>query len=173
MSSDRFFAQFHVKDILGGPIDLAFLDGMHLFEFLLRDFINLEKSCRQNSIICLHDCIPSDVHMTVRDEADPLRTRSHHPGWWTGDVWKVAAILKKYRPDLKMYPLNAVPTGLILITNLAPASRLLRDNYFSLIEEFRGQDLARYNIRRYIDSLQIMDTAAFQKTTDIAKYVWL
>ena len=55
MTSDDFFAQ-KVDDVLQGrKIDLAFIDGMHNFEFVLRDFINVEKHSRHNSIITVHD----------------------------------------------------------------------------------------------------------------------
>ena len=64
--SDDFFNRFDLTAILGPDVDLAFLDGMHLYEFLLRDFLNTEKHCRPNSIIALHDCIPSDTPMTRR-----------------------------------------------------------------------------------------------------------
>src|ERR1700733_3093946 len=42
-TSDEFFAQHDLSAELGRrPLDLSFIDGMHLFEFALRDFINLE-----------------------------------------------------------------------------------------------------------------------------------
>ena len=55
MASDRFFETYDPEALLGAKIDFAFLDGMHLFEFLLRDFINVERHCRRNSLIALHD----------------------------------------------------------------------------------------------------------------------
>jgi hypothetical protein len=173
MPSDRFFETLALKTVLGGPVDLAFLDGMHLFEFLLRDFINVEENSRPNSVICLHDCIPTDVYMTVREESDPARSRSRHPVWWTGDVWKVVVILQRHRPDLKVYSFDAGPTGLVAITNLDPSSRVLRENYFSITEEFRDRDLATYGIEGYFASLRIISTGSVQKAADIFKYFWL
>ena len=59
MTSDEFFAKFDPRDALGSKIDLAFLDGQHLFEYVLRDFMNTEAVCEENSFILLHDCSPS------------------------------------------------------------------------------------------------------------------
>src|SRR5689334_19647475 len=39
LTSDAFFDAHNPSAIFGAPIDLAFLDGMHRAEFLLRDFI--------------------------------------------------------------------------------------------------------------------------------------
>src|SRR5205823_2040722 len=49
-TSDEFFARHDVAQEFGGrPIDLAFIDGMHLFEFVLRDFINVERNAAPTS----------------------------------------------------------------------------------------------------------------------------
>src|SRR5580658_4167438 len=42
-TSDEFFARADVPALLGGrALDMAFIDGMHHFEYALRDFINIE-----------------------------------------------------------------------------------------------------------------------------------
>jgi hypothetical protein len=56
-TSDAFFAQHNLAEELGhDTLDLAFIDGMHLFEFALRDFANLEKCCGPASTMLVHDC---------------------------------------------------------------------------------------------------------------------
>jgi hypothetical protein len=136
-TSDRFFSENNLSLLLGGPIDLAFLDGLHLYEYLLRDFINTEKSCSRNSVIAVHDCIPPDRYVARRQESDRLlSSESEHPKWWSGDVWKVLPILKQYRPDLDVTILDSVPTGLVLITNLNPKSNVLADSYFEICREW-------------------------------------
>jgi hypothetical protein len=126
-----------VRDLLGGPVELAFLDGMHLFEYLLRDFINTERCCGPGSLIVLHDCIPLDLPMTVRDAADAAtRSRSRYPQWWTEDVWKLVRVLQLYRPDLAIEAFNAPPTGLVLVGNLDPASRVLDACYDEVVTSF-------------------------------------
>ena len=129
LTSDRFFARHRAADLLGGPVELAFLDGMHLCEFLLRDFMNVEHACKPNSIIVMHDCMPSDIQMTCRNEGDEARTRSMYPGWWAGDVWKAVWALKTFRPDLTVIGIDSPPTGLVCVTNLDPQSRVLEDSY--------------------------------------------
>jgi hypothetical protein len=74
------------KMIVGRPNDLAFLDEMNLFEFLLPDFYTTERHCSHNSIIVVHDCIPEDDYIAFRDPSDPQRGRSSHPNYWAGDV---------------------------------------------------------------------------------------
>jgi hypothetical protein len=39
MTSDDFFATENAPALLGRPVDMVFLDGLHLLECLLRDFI--------------------------------------------------------------------------------------------------------------------------------------
>ena len=105
---------------LGGKaVDLAFIDGMHLFEYALRDFSNLERLCTPHSTILVHDCYPLD-----RQTADRERTTL----FWSGDIWRLILLLKKYRPDLEINVIAAPPTGLGVIRNLDPASRVIADN---------------------------------------------
>ncbi|MGY2048538.1 class I SAM-dependent methyltransferase [Methylobacterium sp. JK268] len=137
-TSDEFFARNRLRFIFTRKIDLAFLDGMHLYEFLLRDFMNVESISGKNSIIAMHDCLPLNTIMASRD-ASEVTTKSENtrfPHWWTGDVWKIVPILRKYRPDLKIELLNCYPTGLVVVRGLNPRSRVLKSNYDSIIREF-------------------------------------
>jgi hypothetical protein len=138
MSSDSFFQRADPSSIFGRPVEMVFLYGMHLFEFLLRDFTNVERHCAKNSVIFIHDCLPIDQYVGRRDVDDrKLKTRSNHPEWWTGDVWKVLEILVKYRPDLRIVVFNAYPTGLVAVTRLDPFSVVLADRYFDCKRCFR------------------------------------
>jgi hypothetical protein len=126
-TSDTFFAREDRPAILRHPLDLAFLDGMHLCEFLLRDFINVEKHCSPNAVVLLHDCLPVEAGMAERVRADAHTVAPHHQGWWTGDVWRTALALKRFRRDLQISAFDAGPTGLIAITGLDPHSRALSE----------------------------------------------
>jgi hypothetical protein len=127
-TSDAFFAQHDLFSELGGrPVDLAFLDGMHLFAFVLRDFINIERHCTPTSTCLVHDCCPLDERTAALQ-----RTTT----FWSGDVWKLILCLKKYRPDLEIHTVATAPTGLAIIRGLDPGSTVLRDRLDRICEEF-------------------------------------
>ena len=64
MTSDHFFATQDLPRLFPKGIDLSFLDGMHLFEFRLRDFLNTEQLARRYLVIVLHDCCPVSTETT-------------------------------------------------------------------------------------------------------------
>src|SRR5712692_4997835 len=133
-TSDAFFAGRDPRAELGGlPIDLAFIDGMHHFEVALRDFANLERYSTPDSILLIHDCYPLD-------RQSPARERQRD--FWSGDIWRLIVLLKKYRPDLAVHTIGTAPTGLALVRNLDPGSRFLLEHYDRLYEEFLSLDYA-------------------------------
>jgi len=112
-------------------VDLAFIDGMHLFEFVLRDFINVEKYSKENSVVIIDDVFPNHP-------AQAQRIRETNV--WMGDVWKIIPCLKKYRPELNLTCLNSNPSGLLVVTGLDCKSTSLQKNYTSIVQEFSGRD---------------------------------
>ena len=168
MTSDSFFEKYDLSGLLGGPVDMAFLDGLHIFEYLLRDFMNTERHMKRNGVICLHDCLPQIFGMTTRE----ARLRSGVLGW-TGDVWKVVPILQKYRPDLKIYCLDCPPTGLVMVTGLDPSSRILDDAYFDIVEEFRESEDDLRKLEAFYDAQSMLETREITAHSDFAKLCWL
>ena len=51
----------------GTRLDLVFVDGMHLFEFALRDFMNVERHADWWSVIVFDDILPRDVDEAARE----------------------------------------------------------------------------------------------------------
>jgi hypothetical protein len=170
-SSDEFFNDHDPLSILGRPIDLAFLDGMHLFQFLLRDFVNTERCCRANSVIALHDCMPTDAYVARRDVNDKSLAahRISPENWWAGDVWKAVAILKRYRPDLRIHGYSAPPTGLVLVTNLDPTSRVLISDYAEAVDSVR----TAADYEAYIAQLAPEASTFFERFENVAQRYWL
>ena len=144
--SDTFFAEYDYAARAGGPPDLIFLDGMHTFEYLLRDFFNAEAIASDRTLIVLHDCLPLNAEMAERNAkvSAQLGVNTRFPYHWTGDVWKIIPILQTYRPDLRLVYVDCPPTGLVCVTNLNPASKTLKTQYFAIVDAFRalGNDLA-------------------------------
>jgi hypothetical protein len=121
VGSDEFFERHDLRHVLrGNHLDLAFVDGMHLFEYALRDFFHLERFCHAESTILFHDCKPFDAETSGR-----VRVANR----WTGDVWKILLCLKEYRPDLRIATVDVPPTGLAMVRGLDPMSTVLADHY--------------------------------------------
>jgi hypothetical protein len=130
LKSNAFFASGSLGPLLDvQPIELAFIDGSHLLEDVVKDFINLEVYCRTHSVIALHDTIPLD---------DITQRRQRTTAFYTGDVWKAVLCFKHYRPDLAIFTIATPPTGLTVISNLDPKSRLIADHYDEAISKFIG-----------------------------------
>ncbi len=164
MTSDAFFASHDATTLLGAPIDFAFIDGMHRYEFALRDFMHVERHCRRNSVIALHDCLPVDTHMARVDPRDrQFAARAEHKIGWAGDTWKAIWILGRYRPDLRLFAFDAPPSGLMVVARLDPASTLLRDRYDDVIKAAADVSLADY----YAE-LEVLPTSAIRRPVGFA-----
>lgn len=154
MTSDEFFAGVaattDIDSVLGGRVDLAFIDGMHLLEFALRDFIGVEQLCRRPTFkVARSDLVtPVQVYpspsVIVFDDVFPRNqqeaARTQCPGDWTGDVWRIVDILTKFRLDLDLMPVNTQPTGLLVVTNLNPDDRLLTDRAADITTRWPPED---------------------------------
>ena len=79
-------------------------------------------------------------------------------GWWTGDVWRVVAALKEFRPDLKVTCLDAEPTGLVVVTGLDPSSRVLPDRYDEVIAYMHSLDLERITVAKLFADFKVRRT---------------
>ena len=154
-TSDAFFASGFLGK-LGIVPDFAFVDGMHLFEFALRDFINAEAAMAPAGLIALHDVCPYDHGMALR-EATPEEA----PFAWTGDVWKTIVILKELRPDLQIDVLSASSTGLACIRGLDPENDALSKGYEGALAKYTDMTLADYGVERYFDLVAPRDPDDF------------
>lgn len=118
-TSDDFFF-FHADAAISDPVDLAFIDGMHLSEYVYRDFMHVERIMQPGGVIVIDDVLPNHPMQASRER----RSRA-----WTGDVWRFAEILREKRPDLRLTWLDSAPTGLLIVSGLAPENRVLWDIY--------------------------------------------
>lgn len=135
VASDDFFEHTDLLRITGGQrIDLGFVDGLHLFENALRDFINFEKYSAPGTVICIHDVIPQTVRMASREP---------QPDGWTGDVFGVILALREYRPDLFTVTIDLPQTGMLLVSNLDPNSTTLHDSFEQICKLHLAFDYAK------------------------------
>jgi hypothetical protein len=151
---------------------MAFLDGMHLCECLLRDFINVERHSRRNSVLILHDCLPVEWPMAERKHTrSPIRP--HHKHSWAGDVWRTALLLKRRRTDLAITAYAAPPTGVICVTNLQPSSTALADSYADCVREMMAESLPELGIETLFETLKVEPTSAIEDQRAISSRFWL
>ncbi len=133
VTSDQFFESYDLLAELGAPrLELAFIDGLHRFEQVLKDLINVERYADNKTIVLIHDCLPV-ARLTA--------TREQVTEYWCGDVWKIVRCLRDYRPDLVVGVVPARPSGLGVITNLNPGSTVLREHYDEIVGRYQSQEL--------------------------------
>jgi hypothetical protein len=93
------------------PVDLTYIDGMHLFENALRDFVGAERYSAPSSVIAFDDVLPRSAEETARNKATLP---------WTGDIFRIRFALTRHRPDLKQVLVDTEPTGTLLVAKLDP-----------------------------------------------------
>jgi hypothetical protein len=172
MSSDAFFRRYDPTQLFDGPIDLAFLDGMHYCEYLLRDFANTERHARRNSVIALHDCIPVEISIAQRSGSQQL-VEDHRKYWWAGDVWRTVVALRKHRPELSFTSVDSPPTGLVLITNLHPQSSVLVDDYTTIVREMMSLSLEEIGIEALFSLINLEPTSVIDTQEKMSQRFWL
>ena len=142
MTSDDFFGSGFIErnDI---RVSLSFIDGMHLIEYVLSDFVNLERRSAPNGVILIHDCLPYSYPMTTRDLANLP------PKAWTGDVWKIIPILREYRADLRVDVLDCSPTGLVVVSGLDPSNDILEKKRHDVLARYLDIELADFGLNEF------------------------
>ena len=128
-TSDEFFARRHpFAHLAGQPLDFAFIDGMHLAEYALRDVINTERHCHAASVIVVDDILPRTVEQAGRGRVGAAKN-----GAWAGDVYKIVDVLRYHRPDLAVIEVDTTPTGTLVILVPDPQNRTLTDTYEDVV----------------------------------------
>ena len=140
-TSDDFFARYDLFEELGSSrLALGFIDGLHIYEQALRDFINLERYSQPDTVILIHDCYPPTRLSAERDRAI---------AYWAGDVWRLIACLVQYRPDLQVSVIPTFPSGLGLVTSLDNQSTVLSDNYDEIVQATLARDYSEVEENRH------------------------
>ncbi len=162
IASEQFFeSESRCRELLGTGIDLAFIDGMHLAEYALRDIINVERWCNPNGVIVLDDVLPEQMEMAVRD-------RSHNA--WCGDVYKIIPALREYRPDLKVCVFEAFigpyRKGLAVISKLSPSDTRLSESYDEIRRRILGSEYSVTSIQELEALVEVEQSVSFTEYVD-------
>ena len=132
MNSDEFFLHRHAARIFSRKkVDLGFIDGLHIFDQVLRDVIHLERFMHRDGMIVLHNVLPINAEVASRER----KTR-----FWTGDVFKALLLLREERRDLEICLIPCYPSGLALITNLMPENSFEGSYYEAAMGRFHSMN---------------------------------
>lgn len=161
LTSNDFFRHGCMEQTWSGqPFNMAFIDGLHLFEQALMDFAHLEQRSAPDSIIFIHDCLPVSTAGASRERNTMV---------WTGDVWKVIHCLKSVRPDLAITTFPVRPSGLAMIRRLDSSSRLLSTQFDAVVHHFMEARLPEDMDERF-KLLNVTDMPFTTVLSDIAPF---
>ena len=161
ITSDDFFLK-HAKDVFKQTKpDIIFIDGMHEYQFALRDIENTLQYMPDNGVIVVHDCNPKS-----KEAGSSFKEFSENAygGFWNGDVWKAILHLRCMRKDVNVFVLDC-DHGLGIITKKTPESTLPFTQ--ADIEKFDYDDFAKnreqwLNLKRpeyFYEYFKITDTS--------------
>jgi hypothetical protein len=119
-TSDDFFVEDAPRLFGQNKIDIALVDGMHEYEYALRDVENILSYLSDDGVIIMHDCNPATKE-AARTYGEWKETGSS--GQWNGDVWKAIVHLRSFRKDIDVFVLDC-DYGLGIITKRKPESNL-------------------------------------------------
>jgi hypothetical protein len=119
-TSDAFFAQDAEQVFSGKKIQIALIDGMHEYEFALRDIENTLRFLSEDGVIIVHDC-----NALSKESSSSFGEWNAGPGkgTWNGNVWKTILHLRSLRTDLRVFVLDC-DHGLGIITKGKPEKTL-------------------------------------------------
>jgi hypothetical protein len=119
-TSDDFFSEDATKLFQKNKIDVCLVDGMHEYDFALRDIENSLKFLQKNGIVLIHDCNPVSKEASVSFEE--YKNRGFVKDW-NGDTWKAIVHLRSLRDDINVFVLDC-DQGLGVVTYGEPESKL-------------------------------------------------
>jgi hypothetical protein len=110
LTSDDFFEQKkdYIKSV--GGLDVVFIDGLHLYEQVVKDIKNSLTYLNKGGVILVHDCNPLNENAAVRAYTSSEVAAMNLPGYdyiWNGDVYKAIVELRATRKDIDVMVINS------------------------------------------------------------------
>lgn len=115
-------------------VDLALIGGGRVFEDALRDFVHVERHASASAVAVFTDVLPTSQDMAWR-VAPPAMERPHA---YTGDVFKLTALLAVHRPDLTLRLVDAAPYGALIVSGLDSRNVVLDRKFDQIIEDWNA-----------------------------------
>jgi hypothetical protein len=107
-TSDDFFIQDAGAILKDRSIDVAFIDGLHTYEQVLKDFENCLQYLSPQGVILFHDCNPTSEE-TAAFGYSPKEIMEKFPGKsseWNGDVWKAIMHIRALYKNIEVFVLD-------------------------------------------------------------------
>lgn len=142
-TSDKYFASLPI----GAVFDAIFIDGLHTFEQVVRDFSNAILHTHRNSIIIIDDTRPSDVYSALPEPRDTFEFREKFGGVggdWHGDVFKAVFYIHDFWPGLNYCTLATGGNPQTLVWRSNRARHEPKFNNLELISRLSFFDLHRH-----------------------------
>lgn len=108
-------------------VDFGLIDGSHLMEDALRDFIYIERHSRPTSVVVFDGVLPY---------SQDVAWRAPCPGYWVGDMFKLMAVLAAHRSDLTQHLVDVSPAGALVVTGLDQRNVVLEKRYDDIAAEW-------------------------------------
>ena|ERR1700722_10195988 len=97
--SDAYFADLKEDSVF----DILFIDGLHVFEQVVRDFSNAVAHSHRSSVIVLDDTQPNDIYSAIPNVEEAFKFRALaglSDRSWHGDVFKAVFYIHDFWPAL-------------------------------------------------------------------------
>lgn len=171
-TSDNFFSSLEKSK----KFDFIFLDGLHEFKQLARNFINAVQHITNPGWILIDDIVPSDSISAIPSLELSYQTRGveANEGFpWHGDCYKLLPIILSSFPNVQAYLIIYLdnPQLLLNITqpiNIKIINQFETPNYFEYSQVFSGKNLKTYLF--YIEDL-LMDELSINGLIDLPSLV--
>lgn len=162
--SEEFFKNT-IKQFPHLSCEFAFIDGLHLFEAALRDFVNLNSIAKSNALFLFHDCLPWNYEMTTRDYHSLAKNAP-----WTGDIWKLIPIFLDAGMSNEMCVIPSAPSGILAVINPKKNSLRKLEEHFKAIEsQWKNISLEQYGLNEYYRLIKYKNAREFLDIFDSFK----
>lgn len=143
MTSDDFFKDNNSK------FDIIFIDGLHTYDQVKKDFINSYNSLSDEGIIYIHDLLPvKSIYQSTKRKTSI----------WNGDVWKLAYQLASYEPFKKNFVIAKIDFGVGILKKKSTFDNLdfLKVNFSSLNHNNLKSFEKKLPIKNVFDSINFI-----------------